>query len=306
MRVVVTGGAGFIGSHVADRLLELGHEVIVVDDLSSGSLANVPRGARLELLDLSGRSAAARIRSLRAELAVHCAAQASVARSAADPGLDARANILGTIALVQGALLGGASRLVYLNTGGALYGDAERVPTPEDASIQPLSPYGLSKWMAEQYLYRLVEGRAIATTLRLANVYGPRQRADGEGGVVSVFLDRMRSGGPIELHGDGDQTRDFVYVQDVVDAVVTAATTDVSVVANIGTGVATSINSVLRLLGDITGYEGPVSHVASRPGDVRHSSLEVARAAAVLGWRPTTDLAVGLRATADAPRPGDR
>ncbi len=223
MRTIVTGGAGFIGSHIADRLLALGHDVTVVDDLSQGRRENVPVAASFVLRDIASPDTADLVADLKPELVVHAAAQASVPRSIADPQHDARTNIIGTLTLLNGVSRSGCRCFIYVTTGGALYGDPVQLPCSESHPVRPLSPYGLSKWTAERYLDLLADACAVRTALRLANVYGPRQRSDGEGGVVSVFLDRMRSQGTVEIHGDGEQTRDFVYVGDVVDAVVAAS-----------------------------------------------------------------------------------
>ena len=297
-RAIVTGGAGFIGSHVADGLLALGHDVTVIDDLSQGSRDNVPAGASFVQHDISLPGTAELVADLEPALVVHAAAQASVARSFADPQMDARTNVVGTIEVLAGATRSGCRQFVYLTTGGALYGDPVRLPCVESDPVRPLSPYGLSKWTAELYLAMDVGGPAVRTALRLANVYGPRQRAEGEGGVVSIFLDRMKSHETVEIHGDGEQTRDFVYVGDVVEAVVAAASTPRSLTLNIGTGVGTSVNSLFERLTRITGFRGTVVNMPARPGDVRHSRLDASAAARELGWRPATDLETGLRLTA--------
>lgn len=298
MRALVTGGAGFIGSHVAERFVQLGLDVTVVDDLSSGSIANVPAGVTFERLDVASPEMGDWVRRWAPDLVVHCAAQASVPRSQLTPDTDALTNIVGTIRALEGARAAGAVRFVYMTTGGALYGVAERIPTSEDEPIRPISPYGLSKWVAEQYLALLGGDQMRSVVLRLANVYGPRQRTDGEGGVVSTFISRMAQGAQVEIHGDGEQTRDFVFVGDVVDAVVAACGATEPLVANIGTGISTSVNHLVELLSSITEFTGPVVYTDSRSGDVRDSCLDAARAWNKLGWRPATSLESGLRLTA--------
>jgi UDP-glucose 4-epimerase len=300
MRTIVTGGAGFIGSHIADRLLALGHQVTVVDDLSQGRRENVPVAASFVLRDIASPDTADLVADLKPELVVHAAAQASVPRSIADPQHDARTNIIGTLTLLNGVSRSGCRCFIYVTTGGALYGDPIQLPCSESHPVRPLSPYGLSKWTAERYLDLLADACAVRTALRLANVYGPRQRSDGEGGVVSVFLDRMRSQGTVEIHGDGEQTRDFVYVGDVVDAVVAAASAPRSLTLNIGTGVGTSVNTLFEQLARVTGFRGKAVTAPARPGDVRHSRLDASAAARELGWHPATDLETGLRLTAES------
>jgi UDP-glucose 4-epimerase len=302
MHVVVTGGAGFIGSHIVDRFLANGDEVTVIDDLDRGKRENVPAGASFLLWDISRPETAELVADNKPSLVVHAAAQASVPRSFADPCLDARVNIVGTLEVLEGASRSGCQRFVYITTGGALYGDPVRLPCVESDPIRPLSPYGLSKWTAERYLAIAADRVSVRTSLRLANVYGPRQRADGEGGVVSVFLERMLSQEIIEIHGDGEQTRDFVYVGDIVDAVVAAASTPRSLSLNIGTGVGTSVNSLVRHLVRITGFGGEVINSPARPGDVRHSRLDALLAARELNWHHGTDLETGLRLTAESLR----
>jgi UDP-glucose 4-epimerase len=296
-RAVVTGGAGFIGSHVVDRLLEIGYDVLVVDNLASGSRSNVPPAARLEECDVADPSVDSLLARWRGEVVVHCAAQVSVASSVCDPVLDARSNIIGTVRTVQAAAAGGCRRFVYVSTAGALYGEPRYLPSDEEHPVQPISPYGLSKWIGERYLDLLAPDSMLRMVLRLANVYGPRQRSGGEGGVVAVFAERMRQGLPVEVHGDGEQTRDFVYVGDVVDAVVAAVSATHSVTVNIATDRATSVLELYGALSTIAGHSKPPTFVAARPGDVRHSRLAIAGARRELGWSPHTALEAGLADT---------
>jgi UDP-glucose 4-epimerase len=302
--VLVTGGAGFIGSHVVDRLRGLAADVVVVDDLSSGSTANLSPGVRLERIDVVEHALVDLVVSLRPAAIVHCAANASVVRAAADPVTDARTNILGTIN-IAGAAIAVGCRLVYITSGGALFGKPRTLPIDEDAIVEPIGPYGLSKWVAERYLDLLTPGGVSVVVLRLANVYGPRQRADLEGGVVTIFIDRLRRGLPLEVHGDGDQTRDFVHVFDVADAVVRAVASSSAVTVNVASGRGTSVNDLITMLAQVTGRTPKVVHGAARPGDVRHSSLDPRRAREQLGWTAETDLAVGIdglwNASVDAP-----
>jgi UDP-glucose 4-epimerase len=296
-RAVVTGGAGFIGSHVADRLLGLGYEVLVVDNLASGSSSNVPSSAPFEECDVADPGMVPLLERWHGEVIVHCAAQVSVASSVRDPGLDARSNIVGTAKTVQAAAVSGCRRFVYITTGGALYGEPQYLPCDEAHPIVPLSPYGLSKWAAERYLDLLAPDSMLRMVLRLANVYGPRQRSDGEGGVVSIFGERMKSGLPVEINGDGQQTRDFVYVRDVVDAVVAALSATHSVTANIATGRSISVLELYAAMSAISGYSKPPIFVAPRAGDVRDSRLAVGKALRELSWSPRTQLEEGLGET---------
>lgn len=300
VRALVTGGAGFIGSHVVDALLRAKCEVTVVDDLSNGRAENLRPAVAFTRLDIAEATTPSVIAAVSPDVVVHCAAQASVPRSFQDPVRDARSNVLGTLHVLAGAVAGGCRRLVYVTTGGAIYGRPIRLPCDEDHPVDPLSPYGLSKWTAEEYVRLLTPREIVAVTLRLANVYGPGQRGDGEGGVVATFLARMSAGCQVEIHGDGEQTRDFVFVVDVARAVMSAIEARESTTVNIGTGAGVSVNELFTRLASFTGYDQAAEHVAERPGDIRHSRLDSRRARTVLGWQPTTDLAEGLRATVEA------
>lgn len=296
-RAVVTGGAGFIGSHVADRLVHLGYAVLVADDLSTGLRSNVPDAARLEEIDVADPALERLLAEWQGEVVVHCAAQVSVASSVANPTHDARSNVLGTVSTIRAAVAGGCRSFVYVTTGGALYGSPRYLPCDEDHPIDPISPYGLSKWTGERYLDLLAPESMSHVVLRLANVYGPRQRSDGEGGVVAIFAKRMRNGLPIEVHGDGGQTRDFVYVADVVDAVIAGVNAARSTTVNIATGRAVSVLDLFRAMASISGYADSPSFTAPRSGDVRHSQLAIEKAARDLSWVPGTPLEQGLAET---------
>ena len=299
MRVLVTGGAGFIGSHVVDRLLADGHTVDVIDNLATGRRERVHARARLHVCDLRDARLDAVLAAARPEIVVHVAAQAAVPRSVADPLLDASVNVLGTIGLLEACRRNGVSRAIYTSTGGAGYGDTTVLPTPEDHPLRPASPYGVSKITAERYLEcwaGLTGGRGL--TLRLANVYGPRQDPAGEAGVIAIFTSRLLSGASCVVNGDGEQTRDYVYVGDVADAVARAvASADATGIANIGTGAETTVNELYRRLAHLTGVSRAAEHGPAKPGKHRRSLLDAARAKSLLGWRPSTPIDEGLGQT---------
>ena len=298
MRVLVTGGAGFIGSHVVDRLVAAGHTVSVVDDLSTGRAENVNPQATLHTCDIRTPELPRVVAAARPQAVVHLAAQAAVPRSVEDPMFDASVNVLGTINLLDACRREGTERMVYVSTGGAAYGDTDVLPTPEEHPTRATSPYGVSKVAAEHYL-ECFAGLASMTglTLRLANVYGPRQRPDGEAGVVAIFGRRMLSDQPCTIYGDGEQTRDYVYVADVAEAAERALTSAASGVVNISTGRETSVNALHRQVAKALGVARPPEYAAARPGEVRRSVLANARARALLGWEPRNPLERGIDAT---------
>jgi UDP-glucose 4-epimerase len=297
VRAIVTGGAGFVGSHVADALLARGDEAHVVDNLSTGSRENVPSGAQLHELDIRRDELRALITDLRPEVVFHLAAQADVGTSVERPVFDADVNVLGTVQVLEAARTVGA-RLVFSSTGGAIYGECER-PAREEDERRPLSPYATSKLAGEEYLstWNKLHG-TNHVTCRLGNVYGPRQLPTLEGGVVSIFLDRLRDGREAEIFGDGEQTRDFVYVGDVAAALLAAADGPAGVY-NVGTGTATSIADLHRMCAEVAGVRAEPRFAEARPGDLRHSVLDPSRTEAELGWRAGTSLADGLARTWD-------
>lgn len=297
MRVLVTGGAGFIGSHIVDALLGRGDAVLVVDDLSTGKEVNVAAGAELARIDIGDPALPALATRFKVEAIVHAAAQSSVPASMADPIRDATVNIAGGLNVRAAALAAGCSQFLYITTGGALYGDPEMLPVPESHPIRPLSAYGLSKWTLERYLRMLLPPSMPLTVLRLANVYGPRQDPSGEAGVIAVFALRMLRGEPVRIDGDGEQTRDFVYVGDVARATLLGLDAAPSLSINIGSGQGTSINELFGLMAEASGYDRIAAHGPPRPGDVRDSVLDHALARETLGWRPEIPLAEGLART---------
>jgi UDP-glucose 4-epimerase len=302
MRVLVTGGAGFIGSHVVDRLLAEGHRVDIVDNLSTGRPALVAAAAALHLCDIRSPRLDTVFADARPEAVVHVAAQASVARSVADPLVDASVNVLGTIALLAACQRWGVGRVVYTSTGGAAYGDTDIVPTPEDHPTNATSPYGVSKTAAERYLDCWNGLTGVPTlTLRLANVYGPRQNPLGEAGVIAILAHRLLRGESCVINGDGEQTRDYVYVADVAEAAVRALDRpEARGVANVGTGIETSVNELYARLARVAGASHPPAHGPAKPGEQRRSVLNPSRAKMLLGWTPATSLEQGLARTVRA------
>ncbi|MDX6696668.1 MAG: UDP-glucose 4-epimerase [Solirubrobacteraceae bacterium] len=301
---VVTGGAGFIGSHVAGKLLAAGTQVVAVDDLSTGKRENVPAGA-VELVEADVRDAEAMrglLERVRPDAVYHLAAQISVTRSVADVEYDADVNVRGTATTLEAARRAQTPRFVYISTGGALYGDADVVPTPEDSAIEPLAPYGLSKWVGERYcdLYRGLHGMSTLT-LRLANIYGPRQDPHGEAGVVAIFCQRLHAGERPTVFGDGRQTRDYTYAGDVADAVLAAGGSDVTGALNIGTGRESTVLDLVDNLRELSGREDFQPELApARPGEARQSCLDPSAARQALGWEATTSLRDGLGETLES------
>jgi UDP-glucose 4-epimerase len=298
MRVLLTGGAGFIGSHVAGHLLAWGHEVAVVDDLSSGKKENVPEGVSFYERDI--RDGCAEVfAEFGPEALCHQAAQMDVRRSVREPDFDAEVNVLGTLRLLENCVRYGAEKVVFASTGGAIYGEQREFPAPEDHQLYPVSPYGISKLAGERYLhfYHAQYGLSYAA-LRYANVYGPRQDPHGEAGVVAIFSGNLAAGRGSTIFGTGEQTRDYVYVEDVARANVLALEGEApSGAYNIGTGVETSVNELYELLRDISGKDLPPMYGPAKPGEQLRSSVDPTAAGRALNWRPETDLATGLKRT---------
>lgn len=304
---LVTGGAGFIGSHLVDRLLSLGYQVSVVDDLSTGKLENLNPSASFHQLDLAEGSVEEVFRRERPQVVFHLAAQVSVTQSARDPVLDGKINVLGTLHLLEAARRHGVQKFIYASTGGALYGEPESNPCDEGHPVAPLSPYGLSKYLAEQYLalYQRLH-QLNYTTLRYGNVYGPRQDPHGEAGVVAIFTQTMLEGKQPQIFGDGRQERDFVYVEDVIEANISALSRGAGGIFHIGTGQCTTINRIFELLQGIISYNGRPAYRSARSGDVYRISLDSRKAARELGWAPRVELEEGLRRTVEYFREGVR
>jgi UDP-glucose 4-epimerase len=310
VKTLVTGGAGFIGSTLVDRLLAEGHQVDVLDDLSSGSLANLAdaraeRGDRTNRLtfhqiDVCDPQIVDLIARREPEVVFHLAAQIDVRASVARPAHDAEVNVIGTINVLEGARVARARKLVFASSGGTIYGEPARrdLPCKESHPLNPGSPYGVSKRVAFDYLnvYRQLHGLEF-TALALANVYGPRQDPHGEAGVVAIFAGRLLADEVCTIYGDGNQTRDYVYVDDVVDAFVRAASRGGGLLLNIGTGIETSVNQLYAAMAAGAGVDRPAAYTPMRTGELLHSALDPGRAAIHLGWRPWTDLGEGVGRT---------
>lgn len=298
MKVLVTGGAGFIGSHVVHSLIRAGYGVCVVDDLSSGRREYVPPGVTLHVLDIADPALAGVFDAERPDAVSHQAAQASVAVSIREPRVDARVNVIGTLNLIEQAVRTGVRRFVFASTGGAIYGESDRIPVTEDQPARPISPYGVHKLCAEHHLFAAHHLYGLRwTALRYANVYGPRQDPHGEAGVVAIFTGAMLADQTPTIFGDGLHTRDYVYVEDVAAANVGALQAQTEGVFNIGTGNETTTRRIFEALKAHTGYAGVARYGPPRPGDVRRIALDVSRAEQLLGWRPTVSLDEGLRRT---------
>jgi UDP-glucose 4-epimerase len=303
-RVLVTGGAGFIGSHVAEAYLASGADVWIVDNLSSGKRSNVPSGAEFVELDIRDPEVRSLFRDVRPDVVNHHAAQIDVRVSVADPAKDAGINLLGLLNLTESAIEVGTKRFVFVSSGGVVYGEPEQIPTPETAPKLPLSPYGVTKLGGEFYLnyYRAIRGLEYVA-LRYSNVFGPRQDPHGEAGVVAIFCNRLLSGESLTIFGDGEQTRDYVYVKDVVAANMLATDVDMgdgqgldSRAFNVGTGVGTSVVRLAEVLEGVAGSPPTRNHEAERPGELRHSTLDSGLIRS-RGWQPSFTLEQGLRET---------
>jgi UDP-glucose 4-epimerase len=310
---LVTGGGGFIGSHLCDRLLAEGKRVVAIDDLSSGKIANLAearsygRQFAFHTMDIRSPGLPAMFQQYRPEVVMHLAAQPSVSVSAKEPELDASINIMGLLNVLQCAAAAGTRKVVFAASGGTLYGEARSYPVRENVRGRgrPASPYGITKAAGIHYLEFYRGNRGLDyTALALGNVYGPRQDPDGEAGVVAIFAGQMLAGEQPTIFGDGHQTRDYVYVDDSVHAFALAAERGSGHVLNIGTGVETSVNALFRMMAHIIGYRGKPNSGPPRPGDLRRSALATELAAKELGWKPWTSLKEGLRATIDSFRPG--
>lgn len=299
MKIVVTGGAGFIASHIVDAYIERGHEVHVVDDFSTGQKSNLNPKATVHTVDIATRKAAKLIERVKPDVLSHHAAQMDVRHSVADPAFDARVNIIGFINLLEAGKNSGLKKVVFASSGGAVYGEQEIYPAPESHVTQPASPYGVSKRTGELYLSYYHQAFGIPyIALRYANVYGPRQSSKGEAGVVAIFLSLLLSKKTPIINGDGRQTRDYVYVGDVVAANLAALDAPFIGPINIGTGVETDVVTIYKHLKEAVGSRIEAQHGPAKTGEQRRSCLDNRRAGEILGWRPQVALQQGLQNTA--------
>jgi UDP-glucose 4-epimerase len=299
MRILVTGGAGFIGSHTVDALMERSHDVAVLDNLASGQEGRVNPRARLRQADLRDSQAVTKIVDQeRPEVIYHLAAQMDVRRSVADPAFDAQVNLVGLINLMEAARGRELKRVIFASSGGAIYGEQEFFPCDEDHPCNPVSPYGVAKLASERYLFFYRNEYGIGyTAMRYANVYGPRQDPHGEAGVVAIFCGRLLSGEPCTIYGDGCQTRDYVYVGDVARANVAALEHPADGAFNVGTGIETDVNQLYAELANLAGIKRNPVYAAARPGEQRRSVISPERIALKLGWQPKMSLHEGLAET---------
>ena len=300
MKALVTGGAGFIGSHVVDSLVERGHEVMVVDDLSTGFRENINPGARFYELSISDEGLAEVLERERPEVISHHAAQMDVRRSVAEPIFDAEQNILGSLNLITNAVRSGARKIIYASSGGAVYGEAQYLPVDEEHPVNPLSQYGVSKHTVEHYLHLYASQHGLEyVVLRYANIYGPRQNPYGEAGVIAIFARQMLGGERPTIFGTGDKTRDYTHISDVVQANILALERGSNAIYNIGTGLETSDKEVFDIVAAAAGYKGSPLYAPVRGGEIKRICLSWAKAYRELGWRPRMPLREGIAETVD-------
>jgi UDP-glucose 4-epimerase len=300
LKILFTGGAGFIGSNIVDALIDLGHDVAIVDNLSSGNRSNLNPGARFYELSICDEKLADVFEREKPELVNHHAAQIDVRKSGDDPIADAQDNIIGSLNLIANSARYGVKRIVYASTGGAIYGDPQYLPADENHPVNPICQYGISKHTVEHYLYLYgLLHNLEYVILRYSNVYGPRQNPHGEAGVVAIFATQMLTGIQPTIFGPGDKTRDYVHVADVTQANILALNKGTNSIINIGTGIETSDQEIFDTLADVLGYEGQPVYAPYRKGEVYRISLECSLAREVLGWSPKLTLKEGMEKTAE-------
>lgn len=300
MKILVTGGAGFIGSHVADAYIEAGHSVVVIDNLSMGKIENVNKDAKFYNIDIRDQRVKEIFEQEKFDVVSHHAAQMDVRKSVEDPIFDASVNILGVLNLLENCKQFGIQKFIFASTGGAIYGEQDYFPADEKHPLQPLSPYGITKLATEKYLYYYDQVFGLNyIALRYSNVYGPRQNPHGEAGVIAIFTKKMLEGSQPQINGDGEQTRDYVYVSDVVAANLLSLNYDKSEVFNIGTGIETNVNTLFRKLRELTDSTCEEFHAPPKKGEQQRSVLDYSRVNRLLGWKPKVNLDVGLRLTVE-------
>ncbi|MBI2766037.1 MAG: NAD-dependent epimerase/dehydratase family protein [Chloroflexi bacterium] len=304
MKILVTGGAGFIGSHIVEAYLVAGHDVAVIDNLATGRRANCPEGARLHEVDIHARETERIFADFRPDIVNHLAAQASVKVSTGDIVFDLEVNGGGTARIADLCVKNGVKKLIYASSGGTVYGNPDSLPVREDHPLRPVSPYGMSKLVGEQYIGLMHRLHGLQyTVLRYSNAFGPRQDPNGEAGVVAIFTGKMLAGEQCTIDGDGDQRKDYIYVGDIARANVIALEAGANGTYNIGTGEGTSVNTIFKALQAETGDATPAHHGPPRIGDVRDFWLETSHAAAELNWRPEVPFEEGIRLTVASFRP---
>jgi UDP-glucose 4-epimerase len=300
MKVLVTGGAGFIGSHIVDRLVQEGHEVVVVDNLSTGKKKNVNRAARFYKVDILNPKIEKIFKKEKPDLISHHAAQMDVRRSVADPIFDAQVNILGFLNVLENAVRHGAKKVIFASSGGAVYGEQQTFPAPETHPLHPVSPYGISKLSGEHYLYYYQQVAGLRyVALRYANVYGPRQDPFGEAGVVAIFSQKTLMNDQPIINGNGKQTRDYTFVEDVVESNMAVLEDGIQGIFNVGTGKETSVNQLFRHLVEITGSKSKEVYGPEKRGEQLRSVLDYAKLKKATDWEPKVQLADGLKSTVD-------
>lgn len=297
MKIIITGGAGFIASHLVDRLIDLGHQVLVIDDLSTGYKENINNKAEFENLDICDKKVQKVFKDFEPEIVFHLAAQKLIKVSMEQPELDAQINIVGSLNLLLAAKDVGVDKFIFVSTGGAIYDEHDGVPSNENSKAEPISPYALTKLTFEKYLEMLTKGSNMKwTSLRLANVYGPRQDPHGEGGVVAIFSESIIAGKDIFVNGDGMQTRDYIYVDDVVQALINSIDSEIGIY-NVGTNQETSVLDIVESLKEISKKDFTVKHRDPIPGEVRRSALNCDKAHKQLNWQAKNNLMQGLKNT---------
>ncbi|TAJ08389.1 MAG: NAD-dependent epimerase/dehydratase family protein [Nitrospirae bacterium] len=300
MKILVTGGAGFIGSHLVDRLVQEGYDVVVVDNLSTGKRKNINKAANFYKTDIQGSGLERVFRKERPTMVMHLAAQMDVRRSVADPTYDAQINILGTLNVLAQAVKHGTRKMIFASSGGAIYGEQEVFPAPETHPLRPMSPYGISKLSGEHYLFYYQAMSGIqAVSLRFANVYGPRQDPEGEAGVVSIFAQKLLHGEQPIINGNGRQTRDFIFVDDIVEAHLAVMGKEVQGTYNVGTGEETTVNELFRILADLTNPQSKELHGPAKKGEQLRSVVDSTKLRRELGWDSKVSIREGLSRTVD-------